>query len=63
MDVRVMLLHLFRAGVRPEALQLPRRPDLGRCRLCRLSSLEALVTVLLELSGKDLSQHKQVMRQ
>ena len=61
-NVRMMLLQLLNWGVPPQALQLPRRPDPGRCRLCQLGSLEALVTVLLDVCDKALSQHKQVMR-
>ena len=57
-----MLRRLFNMEVPPKALLLPRRPDLGRCRLCGLDNLEALIDVLLERCNNDLSQHKEVRR-
>lgn len=62
MNVRVMLLHLFRMGVPPNALLLPRRPGQGTQKLCQLESLEALVTVLTDVSEAGLSPYKEVMR-
>ena len=56
-----MLERLFEMGVRPEALLLPRRPDQGKCKLCWIVSLDALITVLLERCNGDLSRHKEVM--
>ena len=59
MGARQMLKHLFTMGVRPEALLLPRRADRGHCRLRCLSSLQALIDVLVEESP-DLFPHTEV---
>ena len=60
MEARKLLQSLFIMGVQPEALLLPRRPDQGKCKLCRLDHLQALIDVLMERCNGDLSQHKEV---
>ena len=57
-----MLMHLFRMGVQPKALLLPKGPDQGRCKLCQPNSLAALVDCLLVVCDRKLSQHKEVIR-
>ena len=60
-DARMMLKHLTSCfGVRPQALLLPRQPGCGRARLCELGSLRALVDLMVQEGGQDLSQHTEV---
>ncbi len=57
-----MIRRLFNMGVKPEALLLPKRPDQGKCKMCTLHSLQALLDILLVQCKNDLSRHKEVMR-
>jgi len=56
-----MLILLFKMGVKPEALLLPRHPDRGNPRMCCLEGLQALIDVFVERSNYgDISKHKEV---
>lgn len=56
-----MLLQLFKMGVKPEALLLPRRPDRGNPRMSSLDSLQALLDVsIVRCNYGDISRHKEV---
>ncbi len=57
-----MIRRLFNLGVKPEALLLPKRPDQGKCKMCSLDSLQALLDSLLVRTKNDLSRHKEVRR-
>ena len=57
-----MIRRLFSMGVKPEALLLPKRPDQGKCMMCTLDGLQALMDILLVKCKNDLSGHKEVMR-
>ena len=60
-DARMMLKHLTSCfGIKPQVLLLPRQPGCGRVRLCELGSLQALVDLMVEEGGHDLSQHTEV---
>ena len=69
LETKRMLLQLFSMGVKPEALLLPQRPDQGKCKLCTLSSLQALIDIFLldtkyrpaQWTKDDLAQYKEVI--
>ena len=61
LEARRMLILLFKMGVKPEALLLPRHPDRGNPRMCCLEGLQALIDVFVERSNYgDISKHKEV---
>ena len=61
-DARMMLKHLTSCfGVKPQALLLPRQSGCGRVRLCELGSLQALVDLMVEDVGHDISRHTEVV--
>ncbi|CAL5221738.1 g3987 [Coccomyxa viridis] len=60
-EAHTMIRRLFNLGVKPEALLLPKRPDQGKCKLCSLDSLQALLDSLLVRTKNDLSRHKEVL--
>ena len=61
LETKRMLIQLFKMGVKPETLLLPRRPDRGYPRMCCLESLQALIDYFVERSKYgDFSRHKEV---
>ena len=61
LETKRMLIQLFKMGVKPEALLLPRHPDRGYPRMCCLESLQALIDYFVERSKYgEFSRHKEV---